>query len=130
MQYTSKKPHHSSLIVRPDGLRYRFQLDHVFKEIRYAQVKGIKIKSDGLRIYFMLIAPLLITGHVYSLLKEGLSVINGLNLSFWILVFLIAIFVKKSYTLIIQKAGLEAEVYITNDKKEARRIKKEIESHL
>ena len=61
MQYTAKKPFNSVLIVRPDGMRYRFQEDHVFKDIRYAQVTKVKVKSDLYRKYFLfLLAPFMI----------------------------------------------------------------------
>ena len=40
MQYTANKTYNSVLIIYPSGLRYRFQEDHVFKEIRFAQVMG------------------------------------------------------------------------------------------
>ena len=46
MQYTSNKPYNSILIIQPSGLRYRLQEDHIFKEIRYTQVTGVKIKKD------------------------------------------------------------------------------------
>ena len=46
MQYTANKPYNSVLIIQPSGLRYRLQEDHVFKEIRYTQVTGVKIKKD------------------------------------------------------------------------------------
>jgi hypothetical protein len=59
MQYTANKPYNSVLIIQPSGLRYRLQEDHVFKEIRYTQVTGVKIKKDFfLFLMGYIIAPL------------------------------------------------------------------------
>ena len=46
MQYTVNKPYNSVLIIQPTLLRYRLKEDHIFKEIRYAQVTGVKVKKD------------------------------------------------------------------------------------
>lgn len=45
MQYTANKPYNSVLIIQPSGLRYRLQEDHIFKEIRYAQVTGLSLRK-------------------------------------------------------------------------------------
>ena len=52
MQYTAKTPHDSVLILQADGLRYRYQEDHVFKDIRYGQITEVKIKRNLFQFYF------------------------------------------------------------------------------
>ena len=58
MQYTAKTPHDSVLILQADGLRYRYQEDHVFKDIRYGQITEVKIKRNLFQFYFWFISPL------------------------------------------------------------------------
>lgn len=131
MQYTAKKPFNSVLIIQPTGLRYRLQEDHVFKEIRYAQVTGVKLKKDHFRFYFgYIIAPLMITGHFFIIQEQGLNYINGINLIFCGAVLGLHFFFKQVYTISIDKGPLTAEVYMTEKLVEGRKIKKEIESHL
>ena len=131
MQYTAKKPFNSVLIIQPTGLRYRLQEDHVFKEIRYAQVTGVKLKKDHFRFYFgYIIAPLMITGYFFIIQEQGVNFINGLNLILWCCVLGLHFFFKQGYTISIDKGPLTAEVYMTEKLVEARKIKKEIESHL
>lgn len=131
MQYTANKPYNSVLIIQPSGLRYRLHDDHVFKEIRYAQVTGVKIKKDLFRLYFIyLLLPLALIGQLFLIQEEGLSFINGLNFFFWCIALGLYFFNKQAYTLTILKGSLAAEVYLTYELKEARKIKKEIESRL
>lgn len=131
MQYTSKKPYHSSLIVRPDGLSYRFQLDHVFKEIRYAQITRVNVKKDYFRRYFgFFLSPLMIMGQFFIIHDEGLNVINGINLLWWCCVLGFLFFYKQVYIISIDKGPLTAEIYMEEKLVEAPKIKKEIESHL
>ena len=56
MQYTAKTPHDSVLILQADGLRYRYQEDHVFKDIRYGQITEVKIKKKSFPILFWFIS--------------------------------------------------------------------------
>lgn len=131
MQYTANKPYNSVLIIHPYGLRYRLQEDHIFKEIRYVQVTGVKLKKDHFRFYFgYILAPLMITGHFFIIQEQGLNFFNGLNLIFWCAVLGLHFFYKQAYTVAIVKGPITAEVYITKKLKEAYKIKKEIESHL
>ena len=131
MQYTANKPYNSVLIIQPSGLRYRLHYDHVFKEIRYAQVTGVKIKKDLFRLYFIyLLLPLALIGQLFLIQEEGLSFINGLNFFFWCIALGLYFLNKQAYTLTILKGSLAAEVYLTYELKEARKIKKEIESRL
>jgi len=46
MQYTANKPHNAVLIIHDSGIRYRLKEDHIFKDIRFAQITAIKLKSD------------------------------------------------------------------------------------
>ena len=131
MQYTANKPYNSVLIIQPSGMRYRFQDDHVFKEIRYAQVTGVKLKKDIFRLYIgYLLAPISLIGQFFIILEQGLNFINGLNLIFWCTVLGLHFFYKQAYTVTILKGPLAAEVYRTEKLKQALKIKKEIESHL
>ncbi len=131
MQYTANKPYNSVLIIQPSGLRYRLQEDHIFKEIRYAQVTGVKLKKDHFRFYFVyIIAPLMIIGYFFIIQEQGLNLINGLNLIFWCCVLGLHFFYKQVYTLSIDKGPLTADIYMTEKLAEGRKIKKEIESHL
>ena len=84
MQYTAKKPYTSVLLIKPDGLRCRLQEDHLFKDIRYAQVTKVKVKKDYFRLYFrFLLSPFMIMGQIFIIRDEGLNVIYGINLLFW-----------------------------------------------
>lgn len=112
MQYTANKPYNSVLIIQPSGLRYRLQEDHIFKEIRYAQVTGVKLKKDHFRFYFVyIIAPLIIIGYFFIIQEQGLNLINGLNLIFWCCVLGLHFFYKQVYTLSIDKGPLTADIY-------------------
>ena len=131
MQYTTNKPYDSVLIVQSSGLRYRLQPDHLFKEIRYSQITGVKIKKDYHRSYFgFILAPLMIIGQFLALQEQGLNWINGLNLLVWIVLEGICLFMKPTFTVAVQKGPLTAEVFMTHNHKFVKRIKKEIESHL
>lgn len=131
MQDTANKPYNSVLIIQPSGLRYRFQDDHVFKEIRYNQVTGIKLEKDLFRFYIIyLLAPMALIGQLFVIKDQGLHFINGLNLIFWFAVLGLHFFYKNAYTITLLKGSLKAKVYRTKNLKEVRKIKKEIESHL
>ncbi len=47
MQYTANKPHNAVLIIQGSGIRYRLNEDHIFKDIRFAQITAIKLKADS-----------------------------------------------------------------------------------
>ena len=47
MQYTANKPHNAVLIIQDSGIRYRLNEDHIFKDIRFAQITVIKLKADS-----------------------------------------------------------------------------------
>ena len=80
MQYTAKPPHNSVLILQPEGLRYRFQEDHVFKDIRYSQITGVKVKKNLFIHYINLfIPPFVFITQLYSIFTDGLNWSNGLN---------------------------------------------------
>lgn len=81
MQYTANKPYNSVLIIQPSGLRYRLQEDHVFKEIRYTQVTGVRIKKDFFLMGYI-IAPLQLLFFIYLGYDRGLSWPNGIELIF------------------------------------------------
>lgn len=53
MQYTAKKPFNSVVILKEGEFRYRFQEDHIFKDIRYNQVTKVKVHTDLFRWYFV-----------------------------------------------------------------------------
>ena len=130
MQYTAKKPYNSVLIVSPKGLRYRFQEDHVFKDIHYAQITKVKLRYDLFRFYLLALIPLLITAHIYALMTEGFHWPYVLNLSLWALLLMYLVLTKNLYTIEIHKGPLVADVFISKNREEAKHIKKEIESHL
>ena len=79
MQYTAKTPHNSVLILQPEGLRYRFQEDHLFKDIRYSQITGVKVKRN-LFIHYInfFIPPFVFITQLYSIFTDGLNWSNGL----------------------------------------------------
>lgn len=130
MQYTAKPPHNSVLILQPEGLRYRFQEDHVFKDIRYSQITGVKVKKN-LFIHYInfFIPPFVFITQSYSIFTDGLNWSNGLNATLWLLIFCQNALTKKVYTVSVLKGPLTAEVYGTHDAKEAKAIKRVIESH-
>lgn len=131
MQYTAKKPYTSVLLIKPDGLRCRLQEDHLFKDIRYAQVTKVKVKKDYFRLYFrFLLSPFMIMGQIFIIRDEGLNVIYGINLLFWCCFLGFYFLVKPTYIITIDKGPLTAEVFSTHKLKEAKQIKKDIEAHL
>ena len=82
MQYTAKKPFNSVVILKEGELRYRFQKDHIFKDIRYNQITKVKVHSDLFRQYFAyFLAPFM----VISQLGVGFAVglIGLYSLMYW-----------------------------------------------
>jgi len=130
MQYTANKPFNSVLIIHQDGIRYRLKEDHLFKNIRYAQITTIKLKADLIFFYRLILIPLGILSHSMILYLEGYSIIVLLNLIFWLVWGGRSLFQKRDYKLEINKGPLISEVFITKHKKEAQQIRKEIESRL
>lgn len=131
MQYTANKPHNGVLIINAAGLKYRLQEDHVFKEIRYAQVREVKIKYDF--FLFMIgrvFAPLQLLFFIFLSIFHALTWPIGIELIFWFGYLFVAFFIPLKYTVVVHKGPIVAEVFITEKKREAQRIKKEIESHL
>ena len=129
MQYTAKKPFNSDLILHPDGLRYRFQEDHVFKDIRFAQVTKVKVKSDLYRKYFsFILAPFMIISQLAIGYLEGFHWTNISNALVWIALLCFYLGMKKVYFLHVIKGPLTAEVFTTHSRKEAYAIKAAIES--
>ena len=130
MQYTAKKPFNSVLIIRPDGMRYRFQEDHLFKDIRYAQVTKVKVKSDLYRKYLLfLLAPFMIISQLALGYTEGFNWSNISNALVWLAMFGVYLSMKKVYFVHVIKGPLTAEVFAPHQRKEAYAIKKAIESH-
>ena len=129
MQYTANKPHNAVLIIQDSGIRYRLKEDHIFKDIRFAQITAIKLKADSsfLRFFLDIIGILSNSAVMYFV---GYSTIILLNLVFWIFLGVTNLWQKRNYTVEVHKGPLVAEVFISNNKKEALQIKKEIESHL
>ena len=130
MQYTANKPADAVLIIQPDGLRYRLKADHLFKNIRYAQITKVKIIKDKLRLFLAIYIPLLVLGQ-----WENIRSFNWdwFTITYFILILLYSVyffFTKPVYTLAIEKGPLTAEVFMTHNHKIVRQIKKEIESHL
>lgn len=112
-------------------MRYRLQEDHVFNEIRYTQVTGVKIKKDYARLYFgYFLAPLMIFGQFFIIQEQGLNWINGLNLLVWFVLGGLYLFAKPTFIIAVHKYPLTAEVFMTHNCKMVKQIKKEIESHL
>lgn len=131
MQYTVNKPYNSVLIIQPTLLRYRLKEDHIFKEIRYAQVTGVKIKKDFF-LFLMggVFAPLHLVFFIYISFVHGLSWLNGIELIFWG-GYLCYYFLRRfNYTVVINRGSLISEVFVTQGLIKAKAIKKEIESHL
>lgn len=131
MQYTVNKPYNSVLIIQPTLLRYRLKEDHIFKEIRYAQVTGVKIKKDFF-LFLMggVFAPLHLVIFTYISFVQGLSWLNGIELIFWG-GYLCYYFLRRvNYTVVINRGSLISEVFATHGLRKAKAIKKEIESHL
>lgn len=129
MQYTAKKPFNSVLIIRPDGMRYRFQEDHLFKEIRYAQVTKVVVKTDRYRNFIFIAAPFLVLGNLQLMYADGFQWSNISNALVWIVIFGVNLSMKKVYFVHVIKGPLTAEVFATHQRKEAYAIKKAIESH-
>ena len=129
MQYTANKPHNAVLIIQDSGIRYRLKEDHIFKDIRFAQITAIKLKADSsfLRFFLDIIGILSNSAVMYFV---GYSTIILLNLVFWIFLGVTNLWQKRNYTVEVHKGPLVAEVFISNNKNEALQIKKEIESHL
>ncbi len=131
MQYTAKKPFNSVLIIQPSGLRYRLQEDHVFKEIRYMQVRGVQIKRDFYLLFFAyVVAPLQLLFLIYLSLYEGLTWPYGIELIFWGGYLIAHFFIPHNFKVVINKESLLSEIFITAKLRQAKKIKKEIESHL
>ena len=131
MQYTANKPHNGVLIIQAAGLRYRLQEDHVFKEIRYAQVREVKIKYDFfLFLIGRVFAPLQLLFFIFLSIFHALTWPIGIELIFWFGYLFVTFFIPLKYTVVVHKGPIVAEVFITEKKREAQRIKKEIESHL
>ena len=128
MQYTAKKPFNSVLILHPDGLRYRFQEDHVFKDIRFAQVMNVKVKADLYRNFIVLLAPFLVIANLHLMYVEGFHWTNISNALVWVVLFCFYLGMKKVYCIHIIKGPLTAEVFATHSRKEAYAIKAAIES--
>lgn len=130
MQYTAKTPHDSVLILQADGLRYRYQEDHVFKDMRYSQVTEINVYSDLYRKYFSIIlAPLMIISQLAIGYFEGFHWTNISNAIVWIVFLGVYLFMKKVYVIKVVKGPLTAEVFATHSRSEAHSIKNAIESH-
>ena len=76
MQYTANKPHNAVLIIQDSGIRYRLNEDHIFKDIRFAQITAIKLKADSnfflyffsISLVFYLIQPSCILSVIQLLL--------------------------------------------------------------
>ena len=128
MQYTANKPFSAVLIIQDDGIRYRFQEDHIFKDIRFAQVTAIKLKTDYSIFVRLILIPLGILSYSAILYLDGYSNIIILNLVLWGVLGGISLFQKQNYIVELHKGPLVAEVFITRNKKEAKQMKKEIES--
>ena len=129
MQYTAKKPFNSVLIIRPDGMRYRFQEDHLFKDIRYAQVTKVVVKTDRYRNFIFIAAPFLVLGNLHFMYADGFHWSNISNALAWIIMLGVYLSMKKVYFVHVIKGPLTAEVFATHQRKEAYAIKKAIESH-
>ena len=130
MQYTANKPHNAVLIIQDSGIRYRLKEDHIFKDIRFAQITAIKLKADSNlfpRFFLDIIGIVSNSAIIYFV---GYSTIVLLNLVFWIFLGVTNLWQKRNYTVEFHKGPLVAEVFISNNKNEALQIKKEIESHL
>lgn len=130
MQYTANKPHNAVLIIQDSGIRYRLKEDHIFKDIRFAQITVIKLKADSNlfpRFFLDIIGILSNSAIIYFV---GYSTIVLLNLVFWIFLGVTNLWQKRNYTVEVHKGPLVAKVFISNNKNEALQIKKEIESHL
>ncbi|MDA9245097.1 hypothetical protein N9P98_00425 [Flavobacteriaceae bacterium] len=128
MQYTANKPFSAVLIVQDDGIRYRFQEDHIFKDIRFAQVTAIKLRPEYSFFNQFILIPISILSYSAILYLDGYSNIIMLILLFWGVLGGISFFQKQNYIVEVHKGPLVAEVFITRNKKEAKQIKKEIES--
>ena len=130
MQYTANKPHNAVLIIQDSGIRYRLKEDHIFKDIRFAQITAIKLKADSNlfpRFFLDIIGIVSNSAIIYFV---GYSTIVLLNLVFWIFLGVTNLWQKRNYTVEVHKGPLVAKVFISNNKNEALQIKKEIESHL
>lgn len=130
MQYTANKPHNAVLIIHDSGIRYRLKEDHIFKDIRFAQITAIKLKSDLKLLHIFFLIPIGILFNLALVYFEGYSIIVTLNLVLWIFLGVSKLRQKRNYTVEVHKGPLVAEVFISIHKKEALQIKKEMESHL
>ena len=131
MQYTAKKPYNSVLIVREEGLRYRLQEDHLFKDIRYNQITGITIKRD-LFLFFCayVLAPLQWLFYIVLFIDSGFDLLYGIQLVFWTDFLLSFVKIPFNSSLVINKGSLAIEVVKIAKLRQLKQIKKEIESHL
>ena len=126
MQYTAKKTFNSVLIIRPDGMRYRFQEDHLFKDIRYAQVTKVVVKTDRYRKFHFYCCPFLVLGNLHLMYADGFhwsNISNALALDYMFGVYLS---MKKVYFVHVID---DYRGFATHQRKEAYAIKKAIESH-
>ena len=130
MQYTANKPYTAVLLLKDEGIRYRFQEDHLFKDIRYAKITAVKLKADVHFFSKFVIFPICILSNLAILYLDGYSLIALVNLLLWGVWGGIGLLQKQSYMVEVHKGPLVAEVFITKNKKEALQIKKEIESRL
>ncbi len=126
-----KKPYNSVLIVREEGLRYRLQEDHFFKDIRYNQITGITIKSDLVVLFCgYILGSIQLLFFVYLSFFQGLDMFYGIELVFWTGYLLFFVLIPFNHSLLIHKGSLGIEVYKTSQLRQVKQIKKEIESHL
>jgi len=130
MQYTAKKPFNSVVILKEGEFRYRFQEDHVFKDIRYNQITKVKVHTDLFRRYFAyLLAPFMVISQLGVGFAVGFDWIVLLNVLVWLLLMVVYLRSKKVYTVQIIKGPLTADIYATHQLKEAKMIQHAIESH-
>ena len=88
-------PHNSVLILQPECLRYRFQEDHVFKDIRYSQITGVKVKRNLIKYYFVfLLGPFMLLSQFYMMYSEGFNEINIFNAIVWFILMLMNVLIK------------------------------------
>lgn len=127
MQYTAKKPLDSVVIVHPNGIRFRFRLPHDFTELRYNQITKVDLKSSWVDIYFV-VGMLVI--EFFRFISSTFSWLDILFLSAWIILLGYLIYIPKIYQVRAHKGPLVVELFATHDKKTAKQLKNEIESHL
>ena len=126
MQYTANKPYTAVLLLKDEGIRYRFQEDHLFKDISFAKITAVKLKANVHFFSKFIIFPIVILSNLAILYLDGYSFIVLVNLLFWIVWGGISLLQKRSYMIEVHKGPLVAEVFITKNKKEALQIKKKL----